>query len=151
MTELNTIDEILDFAISEEVKAHDFYTGLAAKMDKPWIRKAFEDFAKEELGHKARLEKVKKEGFKTHSRGETPDLKIADYAIGVEPNPEMDYEDALIVAMKAEKAAYKLYTDLAAKTDDENTRKLFLDLAREEANHKLRFETEYDDHYLTEN
>ena len=151
MTELNTIDEILDFAIGEEEKAHDFYTGLAAKMDKPWMRKAFEDFSKEELGHKARLQKVKKEGFKTHARVEAPDLKIADYAIGVEPNPDMDYEDALIVAMKAEKAAYKLYTDLAAKTDDENMRQLFLGLAREEANHKLRFETEYDNHYLAEN
>jgi rubrerythrin len=151
VTELNTIDEILDFAIREEEKAYDFYTGLAAKMDKPWMKKAFEDFAKEELGHKTKLQKVKHEGFKAHAHDRIPDLKIADYAIGVEPSPDMNYQDALIVAMKAEKAAYKLYTDLAVKTDDENTRQLFLDLAREEANHKLKLETEYDDHYLAEN
>jgi rubrerythrin len=150
MGELNTIDEILDFAIGEEEKAHDFYTGLASKMEKPWMKKAFEDFAKEELGHKTKLQKVKQEGFKTHAHDEVSDLKIADYAIDVKPSPDMDYQDALIVAMKAEKSAYKLYTDLAAKVDDENIHQLFLDLAREEANHKLRFETEYDEHYLAE-
>jgi rubrerythrin len=150
MGELNTIDEILDFAIGEEEKAHDFYTGLASKMEKPWMKKAFEDFAKEELGHKAKLRKIKEEGFKTHAPDKVPDLKLTDYVIDAKPSPDMNYQDALIVAMKAEKAAYKLYTDLAAKADDENVRQLFLDLAQEEANHKLRFETEYDDHYLTE-
>lgn len=150
MSELNTIDEILDFAMGEEEKAHDFYTGLAAKMDKPWMKKAFEDFAKEELGHKAKLQKVKEGGFEAHAHDKVPDLKLADYVVDAQPSPDMDYQDALIVAMKAEKAAYKLYTDLANKADDENVRQLFLDLAREEANHKLRFETEYDDHYLAE-
>ena len=133
MSELNTIDEILDFAIGEEEKAHDFYTGLASKMDKPWMKEAFEEFAKEELGHKAKLQKVKQEGFKAHSHDKFPDLKLADYVIDVQPSPDMDYQDALIVAMKAEKAAYKLYTDLANKADDEKISRLFLDLAREEA------------------
>lgn len=150
MTELNTIGEILDFAICEEEKAHGFYTGLAAKMEKPWMKKAFEDFAKEELGHKAKLQKVKEEGFKAHAADKVPDLKIADYVIGAEPDPDMDYQDALIFAMKAEKAAFRLYSDLASKAEDENIRQLFLDLAREEANHKLRFETEYDEHVLAE-
>jgi rubrerythrin len=150
MSELNTIDEILDFAIEEEEKAHDFYTGLAARMDKPWMKKAFEDFAKEELGHKANLQKVKEEGFEAHIHDKVPDLKLADYVVDTQPSPDMDYQDALIVAMKAEKAAYKLYSDLAKKADDERIRQLFLDLAQEEANHKLRFETEYDDHYLVE-
>ena len=55
------------------------------------------------------------------------------------------------MAMKAEKAAFKLYTDLAAATDDDGLKQIFLDLAQEEAKHKLRFELEYDDSILTEN
>ena len=63
----------------------------------------------------------------------------------------MDYQDALIAAMKAEKAAYRLYTDLASATDNADLQGLFKNLAQEEAKHKLRFEVEYDDHILKEN
>jgi rubrerythrin len=63
----------------------------------------------------------------------------------------MDYQSALILAMKQEKAAFRLYTDLAASTDDEKVRDLFLGLAQEEAKHKLRFEVEYDDDFLRDN
>ena len=57
----------------------------------------------------------------------------------------MDYQQALIVAMKQEKAAYKLYSDLAAKVTFEGLRNTFLMLAQEEAKHKLHFEVEYDE------
>ena len=63
----------------------------------------------------------------------------------------MDYQSALVLAMKREKAAFRLYTALAAKVDDEALRELFLRLAQEEAKHKLHFEIEYDEHVLTEN
>ena len=63
----------------------------------------------------------------------------------------MDYQSALILAMKKEKAAFRLYTDLAASTEDEGIRDLFQGLAQEEAKHKLRFEVEYDDDFLRDN
>ncbi len=44
------------------------------------------------------------------------------------------------MTLPGEKAAFRLYTDLAAKTDDPELQKLLLDLAQEEAKHKLRFE-----------
>jgi len=53
--------------------------------------------------------------------------------------------------MKQEKAAFKLYSNLADKTDDDNLKALFLTLAQEEAKHKLRFEVEYDEVILKEN
>ena len=58
---------------------------------------------------------------------------------------------ALILAMKKEKAAFQLYTDLAAETEDPEVKAIFEGLAQEEAKHKLRFEVEYDDMILTEN
>jgi rubrerythrin len=79
------------------------------------------------------------------------DLKIGDYLVDVEPTAETSYQEALIIAMKKEKAAFKMYTDLAEAAPDEELRALFLGLAREEANHKLRFEVEYDDNILKDN
>jgi rubrerythrin len=66
----------------------------------------------------------------------------------VEPGPDIDYQEALILAMKKEKVAFKLYTDLSNATDDENLSALLRGLAQEEAKHKLYFETEYDEHYM---
>jgi rubrerythrin len=57
----------------------------------------------------------------------------------------------LILAMKKEKIAFRLYNDLASASTDEPSKKLFLMLAQEEAKHKLRFEVEYDSNILKEN
>lgn len=148
---LESVDEILDFAIEKEEEAVQFYTDLAAKMDMPHVRKMFEGFAGEERGHKAKLQRIKEGKLLAPAAEKVMDLKIADYSVEVETKPDMDYQDALILAMRKEKAAFRLYTDLAAKTDDENLRTSFQILAQEEAKHKLRFEIEYDEHVLTDN
>jgi rubrerythrin len=63
----------------------------------------------------------------------------------------MSYQDALVVAMNREKAAFKLYMKLASRVEDATLRDLFLSLAQEESKHKLRFELEYDEYVLREN
>jgi len=151
MKKLSSVEEILNFAIKREIEANKFYTELAERMDRSEMRKVFEDFAKEELGHKAKLEAVKQHQFITSSeQKQVPSLGIADYVVDVEPKPDMSYADVLVVAMKKEKAAYRLYLDLAAAAETEELTNLFLSLANEEAKHKLRFEIEYDDVVLKE-
>ena len=112
MKKFSSVNEILDFAISEEEKAAAFYTDLAGKLDRPWMKKIFQDFAKEEQGHKAKLEGVKKGGGTGLPAGKVLDLKIGEYLVDAEPTPDMAYQDALILAMKKEKAAFRLYMDL---------------------------------------
>ena len=149
--QFDSVDAVLDFAIKNEQDASDFYTELAAKMEKPYMKQAFESFAAEERGHKAKLEAVKKGQMAKLTKAKVLDLKIGDYLVEQKPSASMDYQSALILAMKQEKAAFRLYTDLAASTQDEGVRDLFLGLAQEEAKHKLRFEVEYDDDFLREN
>ena len=149
--QFDSVDAVLDFAIKNEQDASDFYTELASKMEKPYMKQAFESFAAEERGHKAKLESVKKGNIAKLAKTKVLDLKIGDYLVEQKPSATMDYQSALILAMKQEKAAFRLYTDLAASTDDANIRELFLGLAQEEAKHKLRFEVEYDDDFLREN
>ena len=152
MSEFSTIEEILEFAINGEQAAVDLYTDLAGKAKKPAIKKAFEEYAEEERKHKAKLLDVKS-GKRFLQAGQEPvmDLKIADYIVDKEPGPDADYQTVLIYAMKKEKAAYKLYTALATKTNDPDLQGLLLGLAQEEAKHKLHFEIEYDEHILVEN
>lgn len=151
MKKFGSANEILDFAISEEEAAAQFYSDLAAKMDRAWMRQVFEEFANEEKGHKAKLLTVKEGKLLLSAEAKVIDLKIGDYLVDVEPEGELDYQKALILAMKKEKAAFKLYSDLAAATDDSNLNNLLLSIAQEEAKHKLRFELEYDEHFLAQN
>ena len=154
MQEFGSVNNILDFAISEEEAAAKFYTDLAMKMEREWMQKVFEDFAKEEEGHKEKLLTVKAGKIPLLTDKAVMDLKIGDYLVDVEPEvqgQDLDYQQALILAMKKEKAAFKLYTDLAGQTEEKDYRNLFLALAQEEAKHKLRFEIEYDEQFLSEN
>ena len=143
-------NDVLDFAIGKEQEAHDFYVVLAGQAANPAMAQAFREFAGEELGHKAKLQAVKSGEQLLAARSQVLDLKISDYLVDVEPGTLMTYQQALIVAMKLEKAAFRLYTDLAALVPA-GLRELFLSLAQEEAKHKLRFELEYDEQILKEN
>lgn len=148
----NSVDEILDFAIAGEQEAYKFYMNLAEKMANPNMSETFRSFAREERGHKERLEGIKKGDIQPAMKFvEAPNLAIADYVVAEAPSADMDYQQSLILAMKHEKAAFKLYSDLASKAKDEDLRNLFGMLAQEEAKHKLRFEIEYDDEILREN
>ena len=148
---LDTVDKILDFAIEQEKHAARFYTQLADKMAAKHMKEAFLGFAEEEMGHKIKLEAVKEGKLLLPSRDRVMDLKIGDYLEEVTMSADLDYREALVLAMKAEKAAYRLYTDLASTADDENVKQTLLGLAQEEAKHKLRFEIEYDNEFHKEN
>ena len=147
----NSVDDVLDYAIEKEQDAADFYTDLANKMGIKHMKEVFLGFANEEKAHKAKLLAVKDGKLMLAVEKSVMDLKLGDNLVEIELSADLGYQEALIVAMKAEKAAFKLYSDLAETTDDANLRQTFLELAQEEAKHKLRFEIEYDENVLTEN
>lgn len=151
MNTFKTINEVLDFAIDGEQGAVDMYMLLADQSENTEMRDVFIQFAKEEMGHKAKLLRIKTEGiFESHPITVT-DMKISDYMAEVKPTPDMDYRDALVLAMSREKAAFKLYTRLASESPFPELENIFLSLAQEEAKHKLRFELEYDEFVLRDN
>ena len=152
MTQFKTIDDVLAFAIRDEQRASDLYAGLATRSRNKEIQEMFEQFSREELGHKKKLESIKNRGVATVSPKKIQDLKIGDYLVEVDTSrDDLNYQEALIVAMKEEKAAFRLYSDLAVRTDHNDLKETFLQLAQEEAKHKLRFEIEYDDYILKDN
>ncbi len=103
------------------------------------------------MGHKKKLQGIKEGKRLVPSHGKVLDLKISDYTVDVEFSEDMTYQQCLILAMKREKAAFRLYMDLAQSSEDQEMKLTFTALAQEEAKHKLRFEVEYDEVILVEN
>ena len=148
---MNTVDEILDYAIDQEQQAADFYADLAGRAEKAGRKDILLDFADEEKSHKERLVLVKRGDRELAPEQEVLDLKISDYLVEVDAKKDISYQDALIVAMKRERAAYELYSDMAAKVPEGNLKEILLGLAKEESKHKLFFESEYDERVLKDN
>jgi len=149
--DLRTVEGILDFAIRGEEESVEFYTDLAKKSARPGMERIFLEFADEERKHKAKLLAVKAGKQLQPAAAKIADLRITDFLVDVEPTPDLDYQGALIVAMKKEKAAFALYNQLADLAPEASLRDLLLALAQEEAKHKLRFELEYDQVVLKDN
>lgn len=151
MKEFKNVDAILMFAIEQEQKAVDFYTELAKEAQSEEMKKVFIEFAAEEIKHKQRLTRIREEGVFTMPKQQVADLKISDYVVEVKASGKLSYEEALVLAMKREKAAFKLYSNLAERAPNDQLKDIFEALAMEESRHKLRFELEYDEFVLREN
>ena len=141
-------NDVLDFAIRNEEEARDFYRDLAGKIDNKAMQKILEGVALEEEGHRKKLLNVKSSGGFQPVETKVVDLKISDYLVVPDSNKELEYQDILILVMKREKAAFKLYINLAETATDPALRDIMIGLANEEAKHKLHFEVEYDTHFL---
>lgn len=148
---MNTVDEILDYAIDQEQQAAAFYASLAVRAEKAGMKEILLDFSREEQRHKERLLAVKQGERELTPAQNVIDLKISDYLVEVEASDDISYQDALIVAMKREKAAYRLYSDMSEKVPEGELRNVFIGLAKEEAKHKLFFESQYDERVLADN
>jgi rubrerythrin len=150
MKPFTSVDDILDFAIANEQDAVNFYSKYAGLVKKE-MKDMFLEFAQEEIRHKARLMKIKEEKIFTFSPEKINSLNISDYTTSGNFTLDLSYQDALILAMLKEKAAFRLYINLSQKTDIPFLKEVFLSLAQEESKHKLRFELEYDEYILREN
>lgn len=143
MPKFKSVQDILDFAIKQEMEAHDFYMNLTEIVVDEDLREAVKGFAIDELQHRIRLEAIKagEVGFIQERVGS---LDVGEAAPEIGPNADMSYADLLLIAMNKEKAAFRIYTNLASVTKDPALQETLLGLANEEAQHKLRLEIEYD-------
>jgi rubrerythrin len=148
MKTFQTVDEILDFAISREEEASQFYRTLAERSDAVEMREMFEEFAREEVIHREKLLLVKEQKLLLPARDELLDLRISRYDVKIAPEQEHDYQQALLLAIRKEKAARRLYEDLVERTQETNVHAVLVALAQEEAKHQHYFEKQYDNYFL---
>ena len=140
---LNSLDEILRFAIRKEADAAAFYR-MAADRSNPGVKKTFEELAKKEEGHKKKLEgfDLKKIG-KTKLK-ETKGLGLSEMMEDVPYSSDMSYADLLRMAIKNEEKSQRLYQSTAQLVTEPKLKKLLLALAQEESTHKEKLEKIYD-------
>ena len=143
--------EVIKFAIGQEKEAIDFYTDLQKKVNTDASKKILQDFIDMERGHITMLTSFDKENAESFVAPKVTDLKISDYMIDYDPNEKVGFQEILTIAAKKEEAAKQLYEKLAAETDDEKVKNVFLKIGAEEAKHKLQLETLFDDEIFAEN
>ena len=151
MREFKTTQDIIDFAVKAEEQAVKFYSELATTAKSKAMKEAFEGFAKEEEEHKNKLLNLDIGKISFSASHPISDLHISDYINPEVTHQGLNYGEVLVIAMNREKRAFMLYDKLAKMIEDVDLKKFFLFLAKEESNHKYRFEAEYDDYVLTEN
>ena len=144
-------DEVIDFAINGEKDAVEFYHELQQRTKFEARKAMLKEFENMEKGHIVILENVRERGLENITVKEVTNLNISEYIVDVKPYENMTYQDILIIAMKKEEQAQKLYLKMASTLPGTELETLFLKLASEEAGHKLQFETLYDEHVLKEN
>ncbi|MDJ0875335.1 MAG: ferritin family protein [Desulfobacterales bacterium] len=147
--EFKTPNDILDYAIGKEKEAKQFYLDISEEEGLYGNRQTFLDFAKEEDKHVVMLEKlkagVKDRGVDNYEFKWIKDIKRSDLLLDIEYKQGMNYRDILMLAIKREEKALKLYNDLQVRVEDADHAKIFKILCQEEAKHKLALETMYDD------
>lgn len=146
--DFNSFEEIIQFAIKQEMQAVKFYQELADRETFKSSKKILEEFAEEERKHQRLLEEFSADTdtLVEYKYEWIPDIKRSNYQVDLEYRPGMDFIELLRLAMKREEKALRLYNLLAKKTDNEKCINLFKLLAQEEAKHKQAFETIYDEH-----
>jgi len=140
--------EIIQFAIQREIESMGFYNKASKLVKHSGTRDLFLDFVKQEEGHKKKLEEVQSGKIVLGKIEKIPNLKIGDYMVDAELNPNISYADILRIAMKREEHSVKLYSDLNEKNEEESLKKLFTFLMQEESKHKYAIEKIYDDEVL---
>jgi rubrerythrin len=146
---LDSLDEILRFAIRKESDAAAFYK-MAADRSNPGVKKTFKELAKEEEGHKKKLEGFDLKKIEKIKLKPTKGLGMSEIMEDVPFSSEMSYAELLLMAIKNEEKSQRLYLSTEKMVTEPKLKKLLLILAQEESTHKERLEKIYDDEILKE-
>ncbi len=134
--------KIIAFAVEKEIEAHDFYAGVAARIENRSLKDVFKELADEEEKHKVLLK-----GFFNNLKPmhfeEKKDYKISETVQRPPLTLQMKPADAIALAMKNEEDAMKMYAELADHSSDQGQKEAFQSLAKMEKGRKARLEDMY--------
>ena len=123
------LEAIIDFAIEKEQEAAAFYDKISKdEEDFSGSKQMFQEFAAEERKHEKILKDFKTGGIskslKEYRLKWITDIKRSDYLVDLTYSKGMPYNEILLLAMKREEKALKLYNDFLAKADTDDSKKL---------------------------
>jgi rubrerythrin len=140
--------DLLHFAISKEQASQHFYRELASQMKDAAAQKIFQVIAQQEQRHEEVLKlELIKQGYTLAPETGSPRPADYEWQEHLELDQDalnMNYAEALLVAIQKERAAFQLYTQLITMAQAQQFRTMLLELAEEEMRHVIQFEREYD-------
>ena len=144
--DLERYKQVISNAIKGEIEAKEFYEKVALRIKDTFLSELFEKFAREEAKHEKILTAIlNKEKMDTSFFNFEKDFKVSETIEMPEVKDDMDLKSAIGIAMKNEELAMKKYTALADNCDDPQLKKVFLDLASMERDHKFKMENSFVD------
>ncbi len=143
--------DIINYAIERENEAAEFYRYMQDVVKFKSQKELLKEYELMEESHAKALKTISESSIDDISISHVENLKISDYVVEKKPSPDMTYQDIIIIAMKREEAANRLYTQMSENISEPKIKKLFEKLAAEELKHKLHFEKIYDDEFFDEN
>ena len=148
---MEKFNDILNYAIERENEAAEFYRYMQDIVKFENQKELLKDYELMEESHARALKTISESSIEEISISQVENLKISDYVVEKQPSPDMTYQDIIIIAMKREEAANRLYSQMAQSISEPKIKKLFEKLAEEELKHKLHFEKIYDEEFFGEN
>jgi len=151
MQEFRNEADILRYAIEREDQAYKFYAEMATPGTHPTLRRLFEKYAQEEIGHKMKLElELLKLGYVIEDGITTKFLEDTADMVAIGSELQEDYQALLQVTIVKEKKSFRTYVKLAYQTQQDELREMLLELAEEEARHKTLAQIELEEASLRE-
>ena len=149
---MTKINEIIEFAIKKEIEAYELYSSIAKSTNNQSVQKLLDELANDELGHKEALEDLSRaEDILNFDIDKVQDLKLSDHLQVTSIDEDSSLQETLVFAMKEEKGAYELYTQMSEAAETEKNATVFQKLAQMELIHKNKLETLYDDMFYADN
>jgi rubrerythrin len=152
-TRVESIEEIIDFAIEREREAQATYLSYAGQTGRRSFSELLLSMAEMEKEHERKLTALK-EGKSTAEAFTPPkgvDLGLAEMLVEVPFSPTMDYGDFLVLVIRKEREAEQLYRKLQGLTTSADVGNMFALLADEERKHRDWAQERYDEDILKEN
>ncbi len=137
----DTILRIVETAMTEELKASDFYKKVSTQLEDKAARLKFDVMSDTEQRHYELLKKWYEDNF-VRSPGSVK-IKTGKAVKVKKPEKKATYEDVINIIINAEQKAYEFYEEAAKKTKDKEAKKLFDTLANMERAHITQFKDEF--------
>ena len=131
---------IIDDAVNREDDSYTFYKDAAGKAEDPQTKSLFERLSKEELKHKDYLQKFLETKAETIKIDDSEDYNLSQDIDRPRMTTEMNFTDAIKLAIKREEEAMQLYADIANSCLDKAEQDIFAGLSKMEKLHKTELE-----------
>ena len=147
----DSVADIIAFAIRREIEAAEGYARIAGLATTPGLRELAGELRRQEESHRRLLEGLTAETLRDLGTSFVPDLHVVDSLADEKLSADMSIQDMLIFAAKKEARSIFLYESLARLAGASGHERVFLFLAGQEREHKLKIEAEYEKQVLQEN